>query len=132
PPLEAAALRGREQRDVVLGRPRVTPVAERAALVALRQFLVALAHHPEGVVVEAQPDMQAVLLDASMVAAAGRALAAEAPALLIDGDLVAAAVFGVGKLPGRRHGGAASSDHGDLHRSAFHPPLKSPWQEARA
>src|SRR5512132_2344191 len=59
--------------------------ADRARRVA-RELVVALAQQPEGVVVEAQPDVQAVLLDALMRAAPAGALAAESPAELVDGD----------------------------------------------
>ncbi len=54
------------------------------------QFLVALPQVMEGVVVEAEPDMDAVFLDALVVGGIASAgpLAAETPALLVQGDLV--------------------------------------------
>ncbi len=55
-----------------------------------RHLLVAVAHQPEGVLVEAAPDMQPMLEDAVALAllAAARALAAEPPAHLVDGHLM--------------------------------------------
>ena len=56
------------------------------------QLVVHLAHHPKRVVVEAEPDVEPVLLDAAMleqVAATG-SLAAETPPQLVDGHVVAA------------------------------------------
>ncbi len=62
------------------------------------ELLVALLHRVERVVVEAEPDVQAVLEDAvgHRALAAARALAAEPPAGLVDGDLVAVAQLGRG------------------------------------
>ncbi|OLE36556.1 MAG: hypothetical protein AUG48_07010 [Actinobacteria bacterium 13_1_20CM_3_68_9] len=52
------------------------------------ELLVGVAHEPERVVVEAEPDVKPVLLDpgASRLVAAARALAAEPPTGLVDGD----------------------------------------------
>jgi hypothetical protein len=70
----------------------------------------------KGVVVPAEPDVEAVLLDAlavGRVAAAG-SLAAEAPAELINGDLeVVLPVGGLGEGPGGRDGADASAEDGD-------------------
>jgi hypothetical protein len=51
-------------------------------------LVVALVHHPEGVFVEAEPDVQAMLEDAAVRCTFRRALAAKPPCLLKDVDFV--------------------------------------------
>jgi hypothetical protein len=60
--------------------------------------------------------VQTVFLDPAGRAAAGGALAAEPPALLVDRDAVAAAVLGARQLERRGHRGAAATDDGDADR----------------
>src|SRR5262249_41786999 len=62
--------------------------ADGALGVGLRsvELVVHLVHQPEGVVVVAEPDVQPVLLDTPVHAAAARPLAAEPSAPLVDGD----------------------------------------------
>ncbi len=78
---------------------------------------IGVAHEAEGVVVEAEPDVEAVLLDAVgdfRVATAG-ALAAVAPAELVDGDVVALAqLLRGGQLEGRGHPSDATAEDCDL------------------
>ena len=104
------------QRDEVLLGERVAPGGQRRAGRAVEQ-LVGATDRLERVVVEAEPDVQAVLLDAlphRRIAPAG-ALAAEAPALLVHGDLAAVLPAGlVGQPERRRHRGDAAADDGDL------------------
>src|ERR1700689_613567 len=82
------------------------------------ELCVGFAHYAKGVFVEAEPDMQTVLLDALAlvgveVAPAG-ALAPQAPAGLIDGDLEAIAQLGRGQLEGCGDRGRSAAEHGDL------------------
>ena len=90
----------------------VAPVRAGVAGGVAAEFGITLAQQPEGVFVEAQPDMQPMLLDAPRRPAARGPLAAHAPAGLVDRDLVAAAMFGPRQLEGRGHRGAAAADHG--------------------
>jgi hypothetical protein len=114
---EAAAVAGVTvgDADVVVGLEGGLEGGERGVGGAAER-LVAFAHDRKGVVVPAEPDVQAVLLDAlavGRVAAAG-SLAAEAPAELIDGDLeVVLPVGGLGQGPGGRDGADASAEDGD-------------------
>ena len=96
----------------------VAPGGQRRAGRAF-QARIRFLDHLEGVGVKAEPDVQTVLLDALAhlrIAPAG-ALAAQAPAQLVDGD-------GVPVLParlprqviGRRHGRHAAAEDGDLFR----------------
>ena len=110
---KAAALIGGMQGDVVFGRPRIAPVAVDVALAGGFELGMALAHHAEGVVVETQPDVEAVFLDPARNAAARSALAAKAPAFLIDGDLVFPVMFGTREFPRQRHRSAAAADDGN-------------------
>ena len=66
----------------------VGPPGEQAAVGRLRG--VDLAHHAEGVAIETCPDVKAMLFDAMAErgVAAARALAPQAPAHLIHGDVV--------------------------------------------
>ena len=97
-------------------------LVERGERLARRapELLVGISHQPERVVVEAKPDVQAVLLDAVALGgvASARALAPEPPAELVDGDLEALAQRGCG---GELEGGAQAADpaaeHGHLHGS---------------
>ena len=79
-------------RDVVAALERAAPGRQRLGPLVPVQRGVAAAHDREGVVVAAEPHVQAVLLDAHAQAretvAAARALSAQAVARLIHGDLV--------------------------------------------
>src|SRR5262245_54736358 len=82
--------------------------------------------HLEGVVVEAEPYVQSVLLDASSLfaVAPARTLATESPAALVDGDLEALAQFGSGQLecrPDRRRPAAQYGNFRALRRYRDHP-----------
>src|ERR1044071_1703883 len=76
-------------RENRLRLERVLPRRQRLMRIAI-QLAIHGAHHPKRVRVEAHPDVQAVLFDAiaGVGIAAARALAAETPAELIDGDVV--------------------------------------------
>ena len=90
------------------------------------ELLVGVAHQPERVVVEAEPDVQPVLLDPVGVCgvAAARALAAEAPAELVDRHLEALAQLRRGgQLEGGGHAADATAEHGHLVRPSDSPPL---------
>ncbi len=79
------------------------------------QFLVALHHHRQGVVVGAQEAVDAVFLDAAVIAAPGGAFAAQAPAHLIEGDVVFRRPVGlVGQLERGGEAGDAAPQYGDL------------------
>ncbi len=81
------------------------------------QFLVALPQAVEGIVVEAEPDMDAMFLDALVVGrlASAGPLAAETPALLVQGDLVTVLPVGLtSKTKGGGDGGHAAAQDGDL------------------
>ena len=74
-----------ERRAAAPGRTR--PASRRSDSARVPTELgVALAHQAEGVLVEAHPEVQAVLLDAARRSASRGALAAEPPAELVDGD----------------------------------------------
>ena len=75
-----------------------------------------VAHEAEGVGVKAHPEVQAVLLDplVALAVAAGRALAAEAPAVLNEGDAEAGPlVGGVGQPERRGDAGHAPAEDED-------------------
>ena len=123
-PVQPLAIHLLTQVDEVVALEGVVPMGQRRAGWAA-EFGVHGAHHREGVVVPAHPDVQAVFFDAVMLAAAAGALAAQAPAQLIDGDgLVAAApVCGVRqRIGGSQRRRAAAQDHELLcggHRAAL-------------
>ncbi len=80
---------------------------------ALADLGVALPHHPEGVLVEAEPDVQAVVEDAAVLVADRGGLAAQPPAAFVDVDDVA----GLSReLPGGRHSRAPAADDRDPFR----------------
>src|SRR6185312_15450491 len=90
----ACAFEALREEQVAQRLERFVPRAERirrAPQAERDEILVAAADAAEGIVVEAGPDVQAVLLDARAHGQVppARALAAETPAELIDGDLVA-------------------------------------------
>src|SRR5206468_1293408 len=93
---------------------------------AAAEFLVDRADHGEGVGIEAEPYVQAMFLDALAEPriASARAFAAQAPALLVDGDLVALAPIGLGaqKKRGRQRAGAAAEDGDFLDLGHRFPP----------
>ena len=111
-----AVLVGVVEDDLVAGLEGLVPGGERLAGLAL-ELLVGAPHDPEGVLVEAEPDVQPVLLDPHVVVgvAPAGALAAEAPAELVDGDVVLLAeLLGARQLIGGDDGGNASAEDGDL------------------
>ena len=99
--------------DEIVFLERIFPGRDPAIGIPV-EFLVTLPQKPERVFVKAEPDVQPVLFDAVGGTAARRALAAQPPAELIDGDVEAALVFGAAELERGGHGGAAATDHGDL------------------
>ncbi len=105
------------QGYVTVGKEGIPPVRDPAARGIPAELVVALAHQPEGVLVVAEPEVEAVLFNAVGGAAAGGALATEAPALLVDGDPVAAPMLGPGELEGRDDPGTAAADDGHLDRA---------------
>ena len=95
---------------------RLAPRPDRRLRVGRRavELLVALAQQPEGVLVVAEPEVQAVLLDAAVHAAAARALAAEPPAALVDGDRLDLLLPArLAQPPGGRQPGHAAAEDGD-------------------
>ncbi len=90
--------------------PRAQRMADRAV-----HLVVAGPDHVEEVLVEAEQQVQAVLFDAAVRPAAGRALPSETPAHLIDRDVVPVAQGGIGGQPvdGRERRGPAAQ-HRDL------------------
>ena len=81
-----------------------------------RRAFLALPQQLECVVVKAEPDVKSVLFDTPCRSPAGGAFAAEAPAHLIDRDLVQSLVLWPGQFERCRDGGAAAADDGDLYR----------------
>src|SRR5262249_10840816 len=86
PALESAVL----ETDRTRGEHRLAPGLDRRRRIGRRavERAVALAQQPERVLVVAQPEVQAVLLDPPVPPPAARALATEAPAPLVHGDRV--------------------------------------------
>ena len=80
------------------------------------ELLKRRAEHPECTVVEAEPDVQSVLLDSSPLPAVApaRALATESPAALVDGHLEALTQFGSGQLERRRDRCGSTAKHGNF------------------
>src|SRR6478672_3986837 len=112
-------MRVREEELTPVSPPAFSCVSRlRTSVFCLRlcvQLLVALAQQPERIVVASEPDVQPVLLDTSRRAAAGRALAAQPPADLIDGDVISALVPGPGQFKSRRNRRAAAAYDRDLY-----------------
>jgi hypothetical protein len=75
------------QRDIRLRGEGIAPALERIVR-RLVPFGIDFTDHREGVLIEPQPHMQAVFFDPLTIGsvAAARPLAAQPPALLIDGD----------------------------------------------
>ena len=113
PFLPAALFGPRKQAHLGLRNKCFPPVAVGGGALH-RQFVVAGAHHAEGIVVKAKPDVQSVFFDASGRAAAGGAFAAQSPAFLIDRDGIATTMFGARQLECRRHAAAPPTDHRDF------------------
>ena len=99
---------GRTER-VPPGRDRGVRIGPGAV-----EVVIHLADQPEGVVVVAQPDMQAMLLDAPVHPASARPLAAELPARLVDGDLELAGLVVSAQSPRRGQTGHPAAEHRDL------------------
>jgi hypothetical protein len=100
-----------EQDQAVERVETVVQLAQRAFL----QLAIAAVHQPEGVLVEAEPDVQAVLLDAPFGRPAARALAAQAPAALVDRDGVAVAqLLRGGQLERRGQSRGPAAEHGHI------------------
>ncbi len=102
-------------KDGFIGRKKgVFPGAEGSAGGAI-QFSVAVFNLPKGVIVKAEPIMQAMFFDAvegmGVCVASGSAFSAESPAELVDGDvvLVVFGVIGVGELECGGEGGLAAA-----------------------
>ena len=118
--------------EPVAGLERVVEARERGAGLAA-ELRVRVAHQPEGVVVEAEPDMQPVLLDPVRVSrvAAARPLAAEPPSELVDGDRVARAQLrGRCQLESRGESADAAAQDGYLFSclAAVHAPVPVPFE----
>ena len=92
------------------------------------QLRVTLAHQPEGVLVEAHPEMQPVLLDPIGRAPARRPLAAQPPAELVHGDLEAPFQLGPTQLESGRHRRAPTADDRDLDACLAHRPRRARYQ----
>src|SRR5262249_43828655 len=101
-------------------REGITPVRDRARRRVASELAVAVANEPEGVLVEAHPEVKTVLLDPVGRSSSGRALAAETPAELIHGHLVTSRVLRTGQLERGRDRGAAAAHDGDLYGAARH------------
>src|SRR5215813_10442703 len=69
---------------------------------------ITVADHPERVFVEAEPDVHAVITDASIPVAHRSALAPEAPASLVDVNFIAALP---GQMPGRGKASATAAHY---------------------
>jgi hypothetical protein len=108
-------------RELVQGTDAVRDVREgqvpaRIALVCTAVELAMTAvEQPERVLIEAEPDVQAVLLDPLMGTASARALAPEAPPLLVEGDrlVVLLPVLPVGQLQGGGDAAGAPAEDRD-------------------
>ena len=109
--------------DLVGGMEGVAPGAQRGIGGPIELFVDA-ADDIEGVFVEAEPDVEAVLLDPLCpgdISPPAGALAAQPPAELVDGDVVALAqLWRRGELEGR--GQAACSATKDCHPPPFAAP----------
>ena len=102
--------------DVRVRPERLVPGAQRRALWAA-ESTVAVLHEAERVVVEAAPDVQAVLLDTVRDGgiAPARTLAAEPPADLVDSDVQRRAqLSGRREVVGSAHGAGAAAEDRDL------------------
>ena len=86
------------------------------------EFGVTLAKQGEGVFVRSEPDVQAVFLDASVAATAGRALAAQPPATLVHRDRIEAITpAGFTEPPGCTQPRHAAPEDGDFAPGPSHP-----------
>jgi hypothetical protein len=78
------------------------------------QLGIAFAQYLESVLIEAHPDVEAVLLDAIVGAATGSALAAEAPSGLINGDVKLPLMLRPREFESGGDSSTATADHGDF------------------
>ena len=117
---------------VLLGHPDAVPAGDRVVEgghgggILRAHLVVDLPEEAERLIVEAEEQVNAVLLDALAVepAAGAGALAAEQPVLLVDGDVEGTAERRVGQHPrGRERAHPPSQDRDvDL--------LRGPWHES--
>ena len=108
---------------VARGEERVAPGLDRRRRIGVRaiELGVALAQEAEGVLVVAQPQVQAVLLDPAVRAAAAGPLAAEPPSALVHRDrLQLVAPARLAEAPRRRQAGHAAAEDGDAGRAPAH------------
>ena len=109
----------------VVGRDqRLIPVANRSIGIGCRsvEFAVALSKQCEGVLVGAEPDVKAVLLDPAVVPATGGTLAAEPRAALVDGDrFETVSPTGLAEPPCGRQTRHPPAEYGDAGFGAAHP-----------
>src|SRR5262249_52078642 len=96
----------------LVGHEGVGPIRDRTFVAVASELGVALAHHTKSILVEAHPQVEPVLFDAIRRSSPGCALPAQAPALLVERDLVAALVVGTRQLERSRHPSASPTDHG--------------------
>src|SRR6266508_3901352 len=99
---------------------------------AVSDLRIALARHPERVLVETKPDVQAVVTDAAVLVADRGALAAQAPAPLVDVNLVTGLS---GEVPCRGHACTPAANDRDSYRSSGGSAVSlshqaSPWHGA--
>ena len=76
------------------GRESILPIGNRAGLTVAAQLGVALADQTERILVPAEPKMHPVLFDSPRWTSARGSLASKPPSLLVDSDLVLAAMLG--------------------------------------
>jgi hypothetical protein len=98
----------------------VPPAGDGHPLRIAIELRVAIAHQPKRIFVEAEPDVQSVLLDAPGRTAARGTLAAQSKALLVNGHLVAPFELGAGQLEGGGHRGATATDDRNSNRRRAH------------
>src|SRR5205085_8403376 len=110
------------EHDLVAGLEGLVPGGEGLRRLPA-ELGIATLHQVEAVVVEAEPDVEPVLLDAvpSSFVAAARALSAQAPPELVNGHLEALAPLrGGGELVCRGQGACAATEDGDLRPAVTH------------
>ena len=110
--------------DLVDGYERLVPGLDRRRRIGGRavQLGVALAHQCERVLVRAEPDVQSVLFDTAVVAAARRGLTAQSPSALVHGDrLEAITPAGFAQSPRGGQPCHATAQDGDAFLAAGHP-----------